>query len=53
MLPEFHGNTILIEGLLIFFGLILPAIIMWFDDGMYTHEIEKEQKDHTAHGPTI
>lgn len=49
MLPEFHGNTTLITAILIFFGMALPALIMWFDEGMYVKKVEKEQKDHTAH----
>jgi hypothetical protein len=50
MVPEFHGSTTLITAILIFFGLILPALVMWFDEGMYVGEVEKEQKDHTSHG---
>lgn len=53
MLPEFHPHSMLVAGLLIFFGVILPAIIIWFDEGMYVDEIEKEQHDHTAHGPVL
>lgn len=53
MIPEFHAHTTLIAGILIFFGIILPAIIMWFDEGMYVDEIEKEQHDHTSHGSVL
>lgn len=53
MIPAFHGNTVLITAILIFFGMVLPALIMWFDEGMYVDKVEKEQKEHTSHQPTL
>ncbi len=48
-----NGQSLIAVLLLLFFGLVLPALVMWFDEWMYVDEVEKEQKDHTAHGHYI
>lgn len=39
--------------ILLFVGIVLPALIMWFDEDMYVKEIEHDQQTHTAHGHYI
>lgn len=45
-----NGQSTIAVLLIILYGFVLPALIMWFDEGTYVNEIEKEQKDHTAKG---
>ncbi len=48
-----NGQSLIAVLVLLFFGLVLPAIIMWFDEETYVHKLEKEQHDHTAFGNYI
>ena len=48
-----NGQSLIAVLVLLFFAFILPAIIMWSDEGRYVNKLEKEQKDHTAFGDYI
>ncbi len=48
-----NGQSMIAVLIMVFFALVLPALILWFDEKMYVDEIEKEQKDHTAKGHYI
>lgn len=48
-----NGQSTIAVLILVFVGIILPALIMWFDETMYVKEIEDDQQHHTAHGHYI
>jgi membrane glycosyltransferase len=47
MLPG-NGQGFISVLLLIFFSMILPAIVMYFDEELWVNEIEKEQREHDS-----